>query len=118
MGTSRYSERWCSTKALHWVLQGTLWNCANYCRRSRYRSGRHWPALLDRQSRRLQGCSRTKHVGVITVETEATDVITAVRTTQVLEHIKRNNIAYLLGVFMMHTAGATTAALEYGQGMC
>jgi len=55
---------------------------------------------------------------VITVETEATDVITAVRTTQVLEHIKRNNIAYLLGVFMMHTAGATTAALEYGQGMC
>lgn len=49
---------------------------------------------------------------------DTSEVITAVRTTQVLEHIKRNNIAYLLGVFMMHTAGATTAALEYGAGMC
>jgi len=52
------------------------------------------------------------------MDTETTEVIQAVRFTQVIEHIKRNNIAYLLGVFMMHTAGATTAALEYGQGMC
>jgi hypothetical protein len=52
------------------------------------------------------------------MDTETTEVIQAVRLTQVIEHIKRNNIAYLLGVFMMHTAGATTAAFEYGQGMC
>ena len=52
------------------------------------------------------------------MENSSTDVIQAVRFTQVIEHIKRNNIAYLLGVFMMHTAGATTTALEYGQGMC
>ncbi|MDA7866259.1 hypothetical protein N9A70_05740 [Akkermansiaceae bacterium] len=52
------------------------------------------------------------------METEASEVINAVRFTQVIDHIKRNNIAYLLGVFMMHTAGATTTALEYGQGMC
>ena len=52
------------------------------------------------------------------MENESADVIQAVRLTQVIEHIKRNNIAYLFGVFMMHTAGATTAALEYGQGMC
>lgn len=52
------------------------------------------------------------------MENSSSEVIQAVRLTQVIEHIKKNNIAYLLGVFMMHTAGATTAALEYGQGMC
>jgi len=52
------------------------------------------------------------------MENSPSEVIQAVRFTQVIEHIKRNNIAYLFGVFMMHTAGATTAAIEYGQGMC
>jgi len=51
-------------------------------------------------------------------EEAASEVITATRLTQVLAHIKNNNIAYLLGVFMMHTAGATTAAVEYGTGIC
>lgn len=74
---------------------------------------------MDSEGWRLQRSTRSIYVGVITMDNEATaEVISAVRTTQVLEHIKRNNIAYLLGVFMMHTAGATTAALEYGQGMC
>jgi hypothetical protein len=49
---------------------------------------------------------------------ETTEVITATRVASILEHIKRNNIAYLLGAFMMHTAGATTAAVEYGTGLC
>ncbi len=49
---------------------------------------------------------------------ETSDVITATRVASILEHIKRNNIAYLLGVFMMHTAGATTKAVEYGTGIC
>lgn len=49
---------------------------------------------------------------------EASEVIAATRMTIILEHIKRNNIAYLLGVFMMHTAGATTKAVEYGTGIC
>ena len=48
----------------------------------------------------------------------ASEVITATRLTQIVAHIKNNNIAYLLGVFMMHTAGATTAAVEYGAGIC
>jgi len=52
------------------------------------------------------------------METESSEVIQAVRAQQVLAHFKRNNIAYLLGVFMMHTAGATTAAVEYGTGLC
>ena len=55
---------------------------------------------------------------MINLETEATEVIQTVRAQQVLEHIKRNNIAYLLGVFMMHTAGLTERAVEYGSGMC
>ena len=48
----------------------------------------------------------------------AEDVITATRVTMILDHIKRNNIAYLLGVFMMHTAGATEKAVAYGTGLC
>jgi len=51
-------------------------------------------------------------------EESAAEVITATRLTQIVAHIKNNNIAYLLGVFMMHTAGATTAAVEYGSGIC
>ena len=49
---------------------------------------------------------------------ETSEVITVTRLTQIVAHIKNNNIAYLLGVFMMHTAGATTAAVEYGTGIC
>lgn len=49
---------------------------------------------------------------------EASEVITATRVTLLLEHIKRNNIAYLLGVFMMHTAGVSEKAVEYGTGLC
>jgi len=52
------------------------------------------------------------------METEASEVVQVVRGQQVLEHIKRNNIAYLLGVFMMHTAGLTGRAVEYGTGIC
>ena len=51
-------------------------------------------------------------------EESAVEVIQATRLTQIVAHIKNNNIAYLLGVFMMHTAGATTAAVEYGAGIC
>lgn len=51
-------------------------------------------------------------------EESASEVITATRLTQVVAHIKNNNIAYLLAVFMMHTAGATTKAVEYGTGIC
>lgn len=51
-------------------------------------------------------------------EEAASEVITATRLTQIVTHIKNNNIAYLLGVFMMHTAGATTKAVEYGAGIC
>jgi hypothetical protein len=56
-------------------------------------------------------------INVITEES-AVEVIQATRLTQIVAHIKNNNIAYLLGVFMMHTAGATTAAVEYGTGIC
>ena len=45
-------------------------------------------------------------------------VITAKRVTMILSHIKRSNIAYMLGVFMMHTAGATGEAVAYGTGLC
>jgi hypothetical protein len=49
---------------------------------------------------------------------ETSEVISATRIALLLDHVKRNNIAYLLGAFMMHTAGATTAAVEYGTGLC
>jgi len=49
---------------------------------------------------------------------EVNEVIDATRWASIVTHIKNNNIAYLLGVFMMHTAGATTAAVEYGTGIC
>ncbi len=51
-------------------------------------------------------------------EEATTEVIQATRWASIVTHIKNNNIAYLLGVFMMHTAGATTAAVEYGSGIC
>lgn len=49
---------------------------------------------------------------------ETSEVINATRWASIVTHVKNNNIAYLLGVFMMHTAGATTAAVEYGAGIC
>ena len=41
-------------------------------------------------------------------EDAASEVITATRLTQIVTHIKNNNIAYLLGVFMMDIDNART----------
>jgi len=47
-----------------------------------------------------------------------TTPLQAVRTAAIINHIRSNNVAYLLGVLIAHTLGITERVLVYGQGMC
>jgi len=73
---------------------------------------------MDCEVWRLQGCSRTKHAGVITVEQDTSSVQQAAKVLSILKHVKENNVSYLLGVFVLHSMGVLEQALTYGQGMC
>ena len=51
----------------------------------------------------------------------ATVVDTAVdanKMVTVLEHIKQNNIAYLVGLFVSHQLGILDQVLVWGSGVC
>lgn len=74
---------------------------------------------MDSESRGLQGCSRTKPLGVITVEQETTESVQqAAKVLSILKHVKENNVSYLLGMFVLHSMGILEQAFTYGQGMC
>lgn len=44
--------------------------------------------------------------------------VAAVRTAAVLNHVKQNNVSYLLAVLIGHMLGLTDRVIEYGSGMC
>ena len=44
--------------------------------------------------------------------------IDATKLTNVLEHIKQNNIAYLVGLFVSHQLGILDKVLVWGTGVC
>jgi len=74
---------------------------------------------MDSEGWRLQGCSRTKHAGVITVEQESSESVQqAAKVLSILKHVKENNVSYLLGMFVLHSMGVLEQVLTYGQGMC
>lgn len=43
---------------------------------------------------------------------------TGARTAQVVQHVKENNIAYLVGVFIAHQMGLLGELYAYGAGIC
>jgi len=45
-------------------------------------------------------------------------IVATAKSVAVLNHVKNNNVSYLLGVFIGHMLGITDMVLEYGQGMC
>ena len=56
----------------------------------------------------------------MTLESKAV-VDTAVdvtRATQCIEHVKQNNIAYLIGLFVAHQLGILDKVLLWGSGIC
>ena len=51
----------------------------------------------------------------------ATVVDTAIevnKMTTVLEHVKQNNVAYLVGLFVSHQLGILDQVLVWGSGVC
>jgi len=44
--------------------------------------------------------------------------VAAVRSAAVLNHVRQNNVSYLLAVLIGHMLGLTEKVFEYGSGMC
>ena len=58
---------------------------------------------------------------VATPDTAAAVVDTAADTSKlitVFEHVKQNNIAYLIAIFVSHQLGILDQVITYGSGMC
>jgi len=54
-------------------------------------------------------------------ETPSGDSVTPVKAIQiasVLQHLRQNNVSYLLAVLIGHMLGLTEQVVSYGQGMC
>jgi len=54
----------------------------------------------------------------VTLPIDTDTVVVATKATAVLNHVKNNNVSYLLGVLIGHMLGITEMVLQYGQGMC
>jgi len=44
--------------------------------------------------------------------------IKAIQFASILNHIRQNNVSYLLAVLISHMLGVTEQVVTYGQGMC
>jgi len=58
---------------------------------------------------------------VATPDTAAAVVDNAVDTSkmiQIFEHVKQNNIAYLVAIFVSHQLGILDNVITYGSGIC
>ncbi len=49
---------------------------------------------------------------------DATAAATTAKSVALINHVKENNVSYLLGILIGHMLGLTDWVLEYGQGMC
>lgn len=58
----------------------------------------------------------------MTISTEATQAAAAttaaLRWGLVVNHIRQNNVSYLLAVAIAHMLGLLQPVIEYGQGVC
>ncbi|AXH74051.1 MAG: hypothetical protein [Circoviridae sp.] len=52
------------------------------------------------------------------VQVPASAPIKAIQLASVLNHIRQNNVSYLLAVLISHMLGLTEQVVSYGQGMC
>lgn len=55
---------------------------------------------------------------IVTLPIDTDTVVAATKATAVLNHVKNNNVSYLLGVLIGHMLGITEMVVQYGQGMC
>lgn len=55
-------------------------------------------------------------------ETASAEIVTTAidvnKMTTVLEHVKQNNVAYLVGLFVSHQLGILDTVLVWGSGVC
>jgi hypothetical protein len=52
------------------------------------------------------------------IPSNSTAPIKAIQLASVLQHIRQNNVSYLLAVLIGHMLGLTEKVVDYGQGMC
>jgi hypothetical protein len=52
------------------------------------------------------------------IENTAETAVATARGAAVLNHVKQNNVSYLLAVLIGHMLGLTERVFEYGSGMC
>jgi len=57
-------------------------------------------------------------VKIVTLPIDTNTAVAASKGAAVLNHVKNNNVSYLLGVLIGHMLGITEMVLQYGQGMC
>jgi len=52
------------------------------------------------------------------ISEECTEAIQAARMATIIQHVKENNIAYLIGLFISHQMGILDKVFTYGSGIC
>ena len=52
------------------------------------------------------------------IEDTTKTAVASVRTAAVLNHVRQNNVSYLLAVLIGHMLGLTERVFEHGSGMC
>jgi len=57
-------------------------------------------------------------VKIVTLPIDTNTAVAATKSAAVLNHVKNNNVSYLLGVLIGHMLGITEMVFQYGQGMC
>ena len=56
---------------------------------------------------------------VVPEQTNAVEVTaTAAKVGSIAAHVRENNVAYLLGIGILHMLGITERVWTYGSGMC
>jgi len=50
--------------------------------------------------------------------TNAQTVQSLTRTALILNHIKENNVSYLVGMLVLHTMGVLSPVIDKAQGVC
>jgi len=57
-------------------------------------------------------------MGITPADNIVETAVDVTRVTQYIEHIKQNNIAYLIGLFVAHQLGILDKVLLWGSGIC
>jgi hypothetical protein len=48
----------------------------------------------------------------------STAPIKGIQLASIIQHVRENNVSYLLAVLIGHMLGLTEKVVDYGQGMC